>query len=164
MSDAMQNEANQYLTFTLDGELYAVGVYSVKEVLEYTSVTKVPRTLEFMKGVINLRGAVVPVIDLRSKFGMPEIEKTIATSIIVIEVSVAGEMVVLGMIADSVQEVINLDPGDIEPPPRIGTKVDTQFIQGIGKQDDRFIIVLAIDRVFSDAEIADVAGSQRKDS
>ena len=164
MSDAMQNEANQYLTFTLDGELYAVGVYSVKEVLEYTSVTKVPRTLEFMKGVINLRGAVVPVIDLRSKFGMPEIEKTIATSIIVIEVSVAGEMVVLGMIADSVQEVINLDPGDIEPPPRLGTKVDTQFIQGIGKQDNRFIIVLAIDRVFSDAEIADVAGSQRKDS
>ena len=164
MSDAMQNEANQYLTFTLDGELYAVGVYSVKEVLEYTSVTKVPRTLEFMKGVINLRGAVVPVIDLRSKFGMPEIEKTIATSIIVIEVSVAKEMVVLGMIADSVQEVISLDPGDIEPPPRLGTKVDTQFIQGIGKQDDRFIIVLAIDRVFSDAEIADVAGSQRKDS
>ncbi|TVR03152.1 MAG: chemotaxis protein CheW [Spirochaetaceae bacterium] len=164
MSDVMQNEANQYLTFTLDGELYAVGVYSVKEVLEYTSVTKVPRTLEFMKGVINLRGAVVPVIDLRSKFGMPEIEKTIATSIIVIEVSVSGEMVVLGMIADSVQEVINLDPGDIEPPPRLGTKVDTQFIQGIGKQDDRFIIVLAIDRVFSDAEIADVTGAQRKDS
>ena len=161
MSDEARDDTNQYLTFTLDSELYAVAVHSVKEVLEYTEVTKVPRTLDFMKGVINLRGSVVPVVDLRTKFGMPEVEKTIATSIIVMEVSIAGDAVVLGMIADSVQEVINLDPHDIEPAPKIGAKVDTQFIEGIGKQDDRFIIVLAIDKVFSEAELAEVAGDQK---
>ena len=158
MSNENQNQTNQYLTFTLDGELYAVAVHSVKEVLEYTRITKVPRTLDFMKGVINLRGSVVPVIDLRTKFGMADVEKTIATSIIVLEVTIGGETVVVGTIADAVQEVINLDPQDIEPPPRIGTSIDTQFISGIGKQDERFIIVLAIDRIFSEAEIVEVAG------
>lgn len=86
MSDEARDDTNQYLTFTLDNELYAVAVHSVKEVLEYTEVTKVPRTLDFMKGVINLRGSVVPVVDLRTKFGMPEVEKTIATSIIVLAI------------------------------------------------------------------------------
>lgn len=161
MSDEARDDTNQYLTFTLDNELYAVGVHSVKEVLEYTEVTKVPRTLDFMKGVINLRGSVVPVVDLRTKFGMPEVEKTIATSIIVMEVAIAGEAVVLGMIADSVQEVINLDPQDIEPAPKIGAKVDSQFIEGIGKQDGTFIIVLAIDQVFSERELAEVATEQK---
>lgn len=164
MSDVKQTELNQYLTFTLDGEFYAVAVHSVKEVLEYTEVTKVPRTVDYMKGVINLRGSVVPVIDLRTKFGMPEAEKTIATSIIVIEVTVGADRAVLGMIADSVQEVINLDPQDIQPPPRVGTAVDTDFIQGIGKHDERFIIVLAIDRVFSDTDISEVSNAGRGDS
>ena len=161
MSSAARDDTNQYLTFTLDRELYAVAVHSVKEVLEYTNVTKVPRTLDFMKGVINLRGSVVPVVDLRAKFGMPEVENTIATSIIVAEVSIADEAVVLGMIADSVQEVINLDPQDIEPPPKIGSRVDSQFIEGIGKQDGRFIIILAIDRVFSEFELAEVASGPK---
>ena len=161
MSDAQQTELNQYLTFTLDGEFYAVAVHSVKEVLGYTEGTKIPRTVDYMKGVINLRGSVVPVIDLRTKVGMPEAEKTIATSIIVIEGKVGADRVVLGMIADSVQEVINLDPQDIQPPPRIGTRVDTEFIQGIGKHDERFIIVLAIDRVYSDADITEVSNAGR---
>ncbi|TVR32428.1 MAG: chemotaxis protein CheW [Spirochaetaceae bacterium] len=161
MSSAARDDTNQYLTFTLDRELYAIAVHSVKEVLEYTNVTKVPRTLDFMKGVINLRGSVVPVVDLRTKFGMDEVESTIATSIIVAEVSIADEAVVLGMIADSVQEVINLDPQDIEPPPRIGSRVDSEFIEGIGKQDDRFVIILAIDRVFSEFELAEVASGPK---
>lgn len=161
MSSAARDDTNQYLTFTLDRELYAIAVHSVKEVLEYTNVTKVPRTLDFMKGVINLRGSVVPVVDLRTKFGMAAVENTIATSIIVAEVSIADEAVVLGMIADSVQEVINLDPQDIEPPPRIGSRVDSEFIEGIGKQDDRFVIILAIDRVFSEFELAEVASGPK---
>ncbi len=148
MSDDNRSTTNQYLTFTLDGEQYAVEVYDVKEVLEYTTVTKVPRTHEFMRGVINLRGSVVPVIDLRLKFGMGETDKTIDTSIIVMEVDINNEQITLGTLADSVQEVINLDSAQIEPPPQIGTKIDTNFIKGIGKQDERFIIILDIDKIF----------------
>jgi purine-binding chemotaxis protein CheW len=148
---------NQYLTFTLAGEQYAVEVGKVKEVLEYTSVTKVPRTLEFMRGVINLRGSVVPVIDLRLKFDLGETEKTIDTSIIVMEVEISGETVVLGTLADSVQEVIGMDSSQIEPAPSIGTSIKTDFIEGIGKQEDQFIMILNIDAVFSEAEISAVA-------
>ena len=157
MSDQAQASINQYLTFTLAGEQYAVEVGKVKEVLEYTSVTKVPRTVEFMRGVINLRGSVVPVIDLRLKFDLGETEKTIDTSIIVMEVQIAGETVVLGTLADSVQEVIGMDPSQIEPAPSIGTSIDTDFIQGIGKQEEQFIMILDIDAVFSEAEISAVA-------
>lgn len=157
MSDQAQTSMNQYLTFTLAGEQYAVEVGKVKEVLEYTSVTKVPRTLEFMRGVINLRGSVVPVIDLRLKFDLGETEKTIDTSIIVMEVEISGETVVLGTLADSVQEVIGMDSSQIEPAPSIGTSIKTDFIQGIGKQEDQFIMILDIDAVFSEAEISVVA-------
>jgi purine-binding chemotaxis protein CheW len=148
---------NQYLTFTLAGEQYAVEVNKVKEVLEYTSVTKVPRTLEFMRGVINLRGSVVPVIDLRLKFDLGETEKSIDTAIIVMEVDISGETVVLGTLADSVQEVIGMDESQIEPAPSIGTSIKTDFIRGIGKQDEQFIMILDIDAVFSEEEISAVA-------
>ena len=157
MSDEAQAAMNQYLTFTLAGEQYAVAVGKVKEVLEYTSVTKVPRTLEFMRGVINLRGSVVPVIDLRLKFDLGETEKTIDTSIIVMEVEIGGETVVLGTLADSVQEVIGMDDAQIEPAPSIGTSIKTDFIQGIGKQDERFVMILDIDEVFSEDELSAVA-------
>jgi len=110
-------------------------------------------THTFMRGVINLRGSVVPVIDLRLKFDMGETEKTIDTSIVVAEVELEGETVVLGMLADSVQEVIDVDRGQIEPAPQIGTKIDTAFIQGIGKQDDHFIIILDIDRLFTESDL-----------
>ena len=151
---------NQYLTFTLAKEQYAVSVSKVMEVLEYTNITKVPRTLDFMRGVINVRGSVIPVIDLRLKFDMDEAERTIDTSIIVMNVDVGDESVTLGTLADSVQEVISLDPSSIEPAPQIGTKINTRFISGIGKQNDRFIIILDIDAVFSDQEIAAVTGEQ----
>ncbi|MFW5826500.1 MAG: chemotaxis protein CheW [Alkalispirochaeta sp.] len=156
MSDEIRTDSNQYLTFTLVEEQYAVEVYDVKEVLEYTSVTRVPRTQDFMRGVINLRGSVVPVIDLRLKFGMGETEKTIETSIIVMEVEIGGEKVTVGTLADSVQEVINLDDSQIEPAPQIGTRINTEFIRGIGKQEDRFIIILDIDRIFSEEELTAV--------
>lgn len=147
---------NQYLTFTLAGEQYAVEVYKVKEVLEYTTVTRVPRTQEFMRGVINLRGSVVPVIDLRLKFGLGATEKGVDTSIIVLELEIAGDTVVLGTLADAVREVINLDESQIEPAPQIGAKISTNFIRGIGKQDEHFIIILNIDRIFTEEELSGV--------
>jgi purine-binding chemotaxis protein CheW len=154
MSDEVRATTSQYLTFMLAEEQYAVQVYDVKEVLEYTTVTRVPRTQDFMRGVINLRGSVVPVIDLRLKFGMGETEKTIDTSIIVMEVEINNDKVTVGTLADSVQEVINLDEEQIEPAPQIGTRINTEFIRGIGKQDEQFIIILDIDRIFSEDEIS----------
>ena len=146
---AVINQTGQYLTFTLDNEQYAVDVAKVREVLEYTKVTKVPRMPAFMCGVINLRGSVVPVIDLRLKFGLKEAEKTINTSIVVMEISIGEETVVLGALTDSVNEVVDFESKDIEPAPKMGTRLDTEFIKGMGKRDDSFIIILDIDKVFT---------------
>ncbi len=161
MSIAEITEATQYLTFKLDDEVFAIDISTVREVLEYTTVTKVPRTPEFMKGVINLRGGVVPVVDLRLKFGMSEAEKTVNTCVIIVEVSVDGESAVLGALADSVQEVLDLEADQIEPAPKIGTRLKTDFIKGMGKRDDQFIMILDINKVFSSDELAIVqdAGS-----
>ncbi len=156
MSDVARATSSQYLVFTLADEFYAVEVYDVREVLEYTTVTRVPKTQDFMRGVINLRGSVVPVIDLRLKFQMGETEKTIDTSIIVMEVNIDGETVTLGTLADSVQEVINLNEDQIEPAPQIGTRINTEFIRGIGKQDEQFIIILDTDRIFSEEDLTAV--------
>jgi len=153
-STAEITEKMQNLTFKLGEEVFAVDVAQVREVLELTKITKVPRTPEFMKGVINVRGSVVPVVDMRLKFGMSKIEDTVDTCIIVMEVSLDGETTVLGALADSVQEVIDLEPDQIEPPPRIGTHLNTEFIKGMGKLDTQFIIILDIDRVFNADEIS----------
>jgi purine-binding chemotaxis protein CheW len=154
MSVAEIKEATQHLTFKLDEEVFAIDISKVREVLEYTTVTKVPQTPEFMKGVINLRGHVVPVVDLRLKFGMPEAEKTVNTCIIIVEVSVDSDSTVLGALADSVQEVLDLEADQIEPAPKIGTRLNTEFIKGMGKRDDQFIMILDIDKVFSSDELA----------
>jgi purine-binding chemotaxis protein CheW len=162
MSGAGILETTQYLTFKLDEEIFALDISKVREVLDFTTITKVPRTPEFMRGVINLRGSVVPVVDLRLKFGMTPTEKTVNTCIIITEVSVDGETTVLGALADSVQEVMDLGPDHIEPAPRIGTRLNTEFIKGMGKQNDKFIILLDIDRVFSVGELALVQAGQAK--
>lgn len=154
MSVTAITETTQYLTFKLEEEIFALDITKVREVLDFTSITKVPRTPEFMRGVINLRGSVVPVVDLRLKFGMAKTEKTVNTCVIIVEVTVDHETTVLGALADSVQEVIDLGPDQIEPAPKIGTKLRTEFIRGMGKQDERFIIILDIDRVFSVDELA----------
>jgi purine-binding chemotaxis protein CheW len=143
----------QYLTFKLDEEVFALDVAKVREILDFTAITKVPQTPDFMRGVINLRGSVVPVVDMRLKFGMSMTEKTVNTCIVVVEVATEGETTVLGALADSVQEVIELDPDQIEPAPRIGTKLKTDFIRGMGKHDEGFIMILDIDKVFSSDEI-----------
>ena len=134
-------------------EVFALDITKVREVLDFTTITKVPRTPEFMRGVINLRGSVVPVVDLRIKFGLTKTEKTVNTCIIITEVTVDNETTVLGALADSVQEVLDLSPEQIEPAPKIGTKLNTEFIKGMGKQNDRFIIILDIDKVFSTEEL-----------
>jgi len=154
MSVASITETTQYLTFKLDSEIFALDISQVREVLDYTTTTKVPRTPDFMRGVINLRGSVVPVVDMRLKFGMPPTEKTVNTCVIIVEINVDNERIVLGALADSVQEVIDLDPGSIEPAPRIGTRLRTDFIKGMGKRADQFIIILDIEKVFSADELA----------
>ncbi len=153
------SETTQYLTFKLEDEVFALDISEVREVLDFTTVTKVPRTPEFMRGVINLRGNVVPVVDMRLKFGMSRTEKTVNTCIIIVEISIEGEKAVLGALADSVQEVIDLEPEQIEPAPRIGTKLSTEFIKGMGKRNDHFVILLDIDRIFSADEITMVMDS-----
>lgn len=161
MSVAGITETTQYLTFHLEDEVFALDISQVREVLDFTTVTKVPRTPEFMRGVINLRGGVVPVVDLRLKFGMSKTEKTVDTCIIIVEVTVDGETTVLGALADSVQEVMDLEPDQIEPPPKIGTRLNTEFIKGMGKRDEQFIIILDIDKVFSSDELAMVQSAGR---
>lgn len=153
-SDDKAARRRQYLTFLLSSEEYAVDVLSVKEIIEYGDVTKVPGTPFHVRGVINLRGSVVPVVDLRQKFGMSATERTVNTCIVIAEVAIEGERTLLGALADSVQEVIDLEPGQIEPPPRIGASVRTEFIRGMGKRDAGFVIILDVDRVFSGDELA----------
>jgi len=157
---AEELQTTQYLTFKLDDEVFALDVAKVREILEESSITKVPQTLDFMRGVINLRGSVVPVIDLRLKFGMSRTEKTVNTCIIVVEVQLEDEVIVLGAMADSVQEVIEMESSQIEAAPHIGSRLNTDFIKGMGKHDNRFIIILDIDKVFTGNELASVSGQE----
>ena len=159
MAVATTTETTQYLTFRLGDEVFALDISKVREVLDFTTVTKVPRTPDFMRGVINLRGSVVPVVDLRLKFGMTRTENSVNTCVIITEVTVDGETTILGALADSVQEVLDLDPDHIAPAPRIGGRLDTDFIRGMGKHGERFIMILDIDKVFSSGELALVQAS-----
>ena len=161
MSATAVMETTQYLTFKLSDEVYALDIAKVREVLDFTTVTKVPRTPDFMRGVINLRGSVVPVVDLRLKFGMTPTEKTVNTCIIITEVTVDNETAILGILADSVQEVMDLGPSAVEPAPKIGTRLRTEFIKGMGKRDDTFLILLDIDRVFSVDDLVQAQGMER---
>ncbi len=154
MAEAIANETTQYLSFNLGDEVFALDISKVREVLEFTTVTKVPQTPDYMRGVINLRGGVVPVIDMRLKFGMGETEKGINTCVIITEVEMEGEeTTVLGALADSVQEVFDLHVEDIEPAPKIGTHLNTEFLKGMGKKDEEFVLLLDIDKVFSVDEL-----------
>jgi len=153
MSAAEAAVSTQYLTFKLGDETFALDVAEVREILDFTSVTKVPRTPSFMRGVINLRGSVVPVMDLRLKFGMSATEQTVNSCIIVVEMSMEGDTVVIGVLADAVQEVIDLEPEQIEPAPRIGTKLNMEFILGMGKHNGAFMMILDIDKIFESSDI-----------
>lgn len=149
-----QHDMQQYVSFTLGDEIFAVDVAKAREILGYVPVTRVPQTPDFMLGVINLRGSVVPVVDLRLKFGMPVAERTVDTCVIVIEIAIEGDTTVVGILVDAVQEVLDLGADQIEPPPRLGTKLKVEFIKGMGKVNDEFLIILDIDRIFSVDEFA----------
>ncbi len=162
MAAATISDTRQYLTFKLGEEVFALQVANVREILEFIPITKVPRTPDFMTGVINLRGSVVPVMDMRLKFGMSETEKTVNTCIIVVEVNIDGEKAMIGALVDSVQEVFELEAQQIEPPPRLGLGMKSEFIEGMGKRDSGFVIILEIDKVFSmeELDIAQGMGTQ----
>ena len=158
MSMGEITETRQYLTFRLRNDIFATDVSKVRDVLDLTTITAIPRTPEFMAGVINLRGSVVPVVDLRLCFEMSKTETTRNTCIVVVEVQLDGEATIIGALADSVEEVIDLEPEQIQPAPRIGLQIRTDFIRGMGKRDTQFIMILDIDRVFSADELAAVHG------
>ncbi|MBF0270696.1 MAG: purine-binding chemotaxis protein CheW [Magnetococcales bacterium] len=156
MNDSETTTSTQYLTFTLGTEVFAVDIAKIREVLEFTSVTKVPRTPGFMCGVINLRGSVVPVVDMRQKFKMTQSVKSINTCVIILEIAQDDGIVVMGALADSVREVMELEPDQIEPAPRIGMQLRSDFLKGMGKHDGRFIMILDIDKMFSVEELSSV--------
>jgi len=147
-------EAAQYITFRLGDELFAISVGQVREVLEIGRITAVPTAPEYMRGVVNVRGKAIPVVDLRLRFGLPRGADTLNTRIIVMELNLDGEATVVGGVADSVHEVIELEPGQIEPAPRITMRWRTEFIRGMGRRGEDFIIILDIDSVFSSEELA----------
>lgn len=147
-------ETRQYLTFALGGEQFAVGTLSVKEIIEYGQLTTVPMMPPSIRGVINLRGAVVPVIDLGARFGGRRTEVGRRTCIVILEVEHAEEQQVIGVVVDAVNEVLEIAPADIEPPPAFGAHIRTDFIQGMGKVGGKFVILLDIGRVLSVDELA----------
>lgn len=150
-------ESAQYITFKLGDELFAIDVAQVREVLELPLITRVPTAPAYMRGVVNVRGKAVPVVDLRTKFGLPVTADTLASRIVVMELDLDGEPTVVGGIADSVHEVIELEPSQVEPPPRIAMRWRTELIKGMGRRGEEFIIILNIGAVFS---LADLAATQ----
>ncbi len=151
------NKISQFLSFNLDDEVFAVDVARVREVLEIPDITKIPRMPAYMCGVINLRSSVVPVIDLRLKFNLPETAQTVDTCIIVLEVQIGEDTLTIGAMADSVQEVFDMALSEIEPPPQIGARMDTGFLVGMGKWKEKFVMILDIDKIFSSHELVTLA-------
>lgn len=143
----------KYLTFSLENEEYGIGILKVKEIIGMMPITPVPRTPAFVKGVINLRGKVIPVVDLRLKFGMESIPYNERTCIIVVEIDAANTTVLIGIVVDAVSEVLNIREEEIEETPTFGTKLDTNYILGMAKMEGRVKILLNIDRVLSAEEI-----------
>jgi purine-binding chemotaxis protein CheW len=153
VTDTQSTDQTQYLTFNLAGEEYAVGILKVKEIIEYGMLTRVPQTPPSVRGVINLRGNVVPVVDLAIKFGMPRSPLTNRTCIVIVEVDLDGEHSVMGVIADSVSQVIDLPPSEILPAPAFGTKLKVDFLNGMGKSGNKFVLILDIEKVLSGEQL-----------
>jgi purine-binding chemotaxis protein CheW len=151
---ARAEQPRQYLTFTLASEVFAIGILAIKEIIEYSSLTTVPMMPGYVRGVINLRGAVVPVLDLTVRFGKPASAVTKRTCIVIIEISTAGARQDVGVVVDSVDSVLDISPEQIEPPPAFGARICTDFIQGMGKVNGRFVILLDVNCVLAPEEAA----------
>jgi purine-binding chemotaxis protein CheW len=147
----------QYLTFLLGGEMFAIEILNIREIIEYGALTTVPMMPTFIRGVINLRGAVVPVIDLSVRFSRPPVEVTRRTCIVIIEINNAGERQDIGVVVDSVSEVLEIPANMVEPAPSFGARIRTDFIQGMGKVNERFVIILNVHNVLSVDEMAQLS-------
>ncbi len=152
-----EESSNAYLTFKLGEEEFGAHVSQVLNILEMTKITGVPKTPDFMKGVINLRGSVLPVIDARIKFGLPETEYTSNTCIIVMDLDLDGDTVHIGAIVDEVLSVIEIEENQIEPPPSIGNQYKSEFIYGMAKVEENFVMLLDMQKVLSSEEMADIS-------
>ncbi len=150
-------QAGKYLTFELGKEIYGLAILKVQEIIKLMAITSVPRTPGFVRGVINLRGKVIPVIDLRTRFGMTPVEDTDRTCIIVVEVPGEGQAIAIGVLVDAVSEVLEVAAGQIEPPPTFGISANTEFILGMGKVDAKVVMLLDVDRVLASGELAMVS-------
>ncbi|MDD2760568.1 MAG: chemotaxis protein CheW [Methylomonas sp.] len=159
MADKTLAGAGQYLTFVLGGELYALGILNIKEIIEFGNVTEVPMMPAFVRGVINLRGSVVPVVDLMARFGKDATQIAKRTGIVIVETTDKSDdkQQDIGIIVDAVNEVIDIGHQDIEPPPSFGTGIRPDFISGMAKRNDRFIILLNVDKVLSVDEMAELS-------
>lgn len=156
--NALETAAQQqYLTYFLAEEEYGINIQKVKEIIEHTAITKVPKVPRWIRGVINLRGNVVPVVDLAVRFGMDERPTTKTTCIIIVEIQQEAEKAVMGVIADAVNQVIALGPEEIEEPPAFGTRIRLEYLAGMGKLGKKFALILNIDRVLSAAELLAVS-------
>ena len=151
---ALLQDDNQYLTFVSDKEMYSIGILNIKEIIEYGQVTEVPMMPGFMRGVINLRGRVVPVIDLSVRFGRHSTDLTKRTCIVIIEIRNEDVIQDVGLIVDAVSEVLEIPQSEIEPPPSFGAKIRSDFISGMGKVNGKFVIILNVDKVLSVDELA----------
>jgi len=154
-----QQEEGQYLTFLIGGEMFAISILSIKEIIEYGSLTIVPMMPDFIRGVINLRGAVVPVVDLSARFGRTASEVTRRSCIVIIEVEADEEKQDVGIVVDSVSEVLEIPAAEIEPAPSFGARIRADFISGMGKVDGKFVIILNAERVLSVDEMAMLSGA-----
>ena len=153
ISSSNQYLTNQYLTFTLGDELFAADIGKVREVLDYPTITRVPRMPDYLLGVTNLRDNVVPVVDMRLKFGMTPTERTVDTCVVIVETEFGGEQITIGCLADSVKEVLDLPQDQIEPPNKIGIGHDTEFLKGMGRQGDKFLMILDMDKMLSSGDL-----------
>ncbi len=156
MAEEKTTQINSYLTFKLGEEEFAAHVSKVLNILEMTRVTKVPKAPPYMKGVINLRGMVLPVVDTRIKFGMEATEYTDKTCIVVMDLNMEGDIVHVGALVDEVVAVLEIDDNQIKPPPSIGNTYNTEFITGVANIDDKFIMILDMEKIFSTTEISDL--------
>lgn len=154
----VDDSPQQYLTFSLGGEVFALGILNVKEIIEFGSITEIPMMPAFIRGVINLRGAVVPVIDLSARFGGRTSAVSRRTCIVIVELGSGEDRQDLGVIVDAVNEVLEIPRGDIEPPPSFGARIRADFIQGMGKVNGDFVIILNVARVLSTEEMTMLAG------
>lgn len=151
---AIVERDGKYLTFTLDGEEYGIGILKIKEIIGMMTITTVPQTPDFLKGVINLRGKVIPVMDLRLRFGMEAIDYNDRTCIIVVEIEGRAGTIQIGLVVDSVSEVLNIRKEDVEAPPSFGAKLETDYILGMAKVEGGVKILLDIDRVLNEKEFS----------